>query len=389
MKEASKTTKLIVAAVTVAMILLPLIHSGGSVTAVIGFLVPFVTTVAILAIIAIGLNVQWGYTGIFNFGVVGFFMVGAFVAAIVTKSPADSEFVQYVGGFGDRLAFLPFLDSREWLPFIFGVLAAALASALLALLLALSALRLREDYLAITTIGVAEVLRRVTIEETWLVNGTRGLTGIPRPLAGWFEPNVYRFVFLGLALAMLFLVYLMVERGISSPWGRVLRALREDEDVVAASGKNVFAFKVQGFVLGAAIMGAGGAFFAFQQGAISPETFTHFFGTFIIWAMLVLGGSGNNVGAVVGTFVVWGFWSITLQIQSFKLPVFIVDRISFFRDFIIGALIVVVLLAGPKGLVPERARVSRWLDSRVRELRRQEAATQATATVEPASSPVE
>lgn len=184
MKEASKTTKLIVAAVTVAMILLPLIHSGGSVTAVIGFLVPFVTTVAILAIIAIGLNVQWGYTGIFNFGVVGFFMVGAFVAAIVTKSPADSEFVQYVGGFGDRLAFLPFLDSREWLPFIFGVLAAALASALLALLLALSALRLREDYLAITTIGVAEVLRRVTIEETWLVNGTRGLTGIPRPLAG-------------------------------------------------------------------------------------------------------------------------------------------------------------------------------------------------------------
>jgi len=128
MKEASKTTKLIVAAVTVAMILLPLIHSGGSVTAVIGFLVPFVTTVAILAIIAIGLNVQWGYTGIFNFGVVGFFMVGAFVAAIVTKSPADSEFVQYVGGFGDRLAFLPFLDSREWLPFIFGVLAAALAS---------------------------------------------------------------------------------------------------------------------------------------------------------------------------------------------------------------------------------------------------------------------
>ncbi|MDI3339667.1 MAG: branched-chain amino acid ABC transporter permease [Sphaerobacter sp.] len=374
----SKSTTMIVAAVTAAMILLPLLHSGGSVSAVVNFLAPFVTTVAVLAVIAIGLNVQWGYTGIFNFGVVAFFMVGAFVAAIVTKQPADSEFVQYVGGFGDRLAFLPVLDSQEWLPFVFGVLAAALAAALLALLLALAALRLREDYLAITTIGVAEVLRRVTIEEAWLVNGTRGLTGIPRPFAGWFDAGVYKFVFLLLALAVLAVVYLLVERGISSPWGRVLRALREDEDVVAASGKNVFAFKVEGFVLGAALMGVGGAFYAFQQGTVSPETFTHFFGTFIIWAMLVLGGSGNNAGAIVGTYVIWGFWSITLQLQGFDLPVFVVDRISFFRDFLIGALIVVVLLARPQGLVPERARVSRWLERRVRELQQQGAKREAT-----------
>lgn len=372
MQMSKPTALIIVGLVTLAMIALPYKHSG-SVTAVINFLVPFFATVAIFAIIAIGLNVQWGYSGIFNFGVVAFFMVGSFTAAIFTKSPADSAFVQYIGGFGDHLAFLPFLDSREWLPFLIAVPVAALLSAFLALLLALSSLRLREDYLAITTIGVAEVLRRVTIEELWLVNGTRGLTGIPAPLAGWFDPGVYKFVFFGLAVGMLVLVYLLIERGISSPWGRVLRALREDEDVVSASGKNVFAFKVQGFVLGAAIMGAGGAMFAFQQGTVSPETFTHFFGTFIIWAMLILGGSGNNLGAILGTYVIWGLWSMTLQIQGFSLPDFVIARISFMRDFAIGVLIVVVLLLRPAGILPERARVSRWLEHRVRELRRAEA----------------
>jgi branched-chain amino acid transport system permease protein len=177
---------------------------------------------------------------------------------------------------------------------------------------------------------------------------------------------------LAIAVATLVLVYLAIERGIRSPWGRVLRALREDELTTAASGKNVFAFKSQGFVVGAMIMGIGGAIYAYANGAVSPDTFTHFFGTFIFWAMLMVGGSGNNKGAILGAYVVWGFWTITLQLQGytsehpgplgFALPDAVQSRIFFMRDFLLGTLIVVVLLLRPQGLVPEERRVSIWVE---------------------------
>lgn len=372
MKRSQLITPIAVLLMTALIIGLPAERSRDA-TAVVNFLTPFATTVAVLAILAIGLNVQWGYTGIFNFGLAGFFLVGAYTAAIVTKEPASTEFVRYVGGYGDKLDFLPFLDSEEWLPAPVGVLAAGAFSAALALLLAIPTLRLREDYLAIATIGVAEVLRRITIEEEGLVNGTRGLTGIPRPFGGLVAPEDYKFVILAISVALLAFVYLLVDRGIRSPWGRVLRALREDELAASASGKNVFAFKMQAFVFGAAIMGMGGAIYAYQQGAISPDTFSHFFGTFIIWAMLIVGGSGNNQGAIVGAYMVWGFWSVTLQIQGYDLPDIIRTRVFFLRDFVLGALIVVMLLLRPQGLLPERPRVSRWLERRVAELRRREA----------------
>ncbi|KKL67412.1 hypothetical protein LCGC14_2135250, partial [marine sediment metagenome] len=301
-------------------------------------------------------------------------------AAIITKPPASGEFVQYVGGFGDKLDFIPYLDSDQWLPFLIGAAGAALACGILAFLLSIPALRLREDYLAIATIGIAELLRRVTIEERGLVNGTRGLPGIPRPLGSLVEPDEYKFVIFGIAVVVLILVYIAVERGIRSPWGRVLRALREDELTTAASGKNVFAFKSQGFVLGAMIIGVGGAIYAYANSAISPDTFTHFFGTFIFWAMLMVGGSGNNKGAIMGAYVVWGLWTITLQLQGytpahpgplgFAIPDAVQSRIFFIRDFLLGALIVVVLLLRPQGLVPEERRVSIWVERHARRLRR-------------------
>ena len=233
-------------------------------------------------------------------------------------------------------------------------------------------MRLREDYLAITLIGAAEVLRRIATEERWLVNGSRGLGGIPRPFAGVVDPDTYRYLFLLLTAILVVLAYVLADRGIRSPWGRVLRAIREDEEAAATAGKNVVAFKLQGFVLGAAIMGAGGAFYAFQQGAISPDTFTHFFGTFILWAMLIAGGSGNMVGAIVGVYVIWGLWSTTLQLQGYELPAFVAGRIPHIRDTLVGLTIVAVLLLNPGGLVPEQARVSRWLDRRVAAMRRSE-----------------
>jgi branched-chain amino acid transport system permease protein len=363
-------------AITAAVIIMPAERSNWNVSGVISFLTFFATFVAIYGIFSLGLNVQWGYTGVFNFGVMAFFLVGANTAAIITKPPASSEFVQYVGGFGNKLAFIPVLDSSQWLPFLFGVAGAAVLAGILAFLVSIPALRLREDYLAIATIGVAELLRRITIEQRGLVNGTRGLTGIPRPLGDLVDTADYKYVMLGIAVLTLVIVYVAIERGIRSPWGRVLRALREDELTTAASGKNVFAFKSQGFVVGAMIMGIGGAIYAYANGAVSPDTFTHFFGTFIFWAMLIVGGSGNNKGAILGAYVVWGFWTITLQLQGYPLPIVISSRIFFIRDFILGSLIVVVLLLRPQGLLPEERRVSIWVERQAKRLRRGQPAAQ-------------
>jgi branched-chain amino acid transport system permease protein len=371
-RHSNRLAVVIVAIVTILLVGLPLQRTG-SVASVVSFLVPTLATMAIFSVICIGLNIQWGYTGIFNFGVAAFFMIGAYTAAIVTKAPADGEFATYIGGFGTALSAVPLPAAGEWLPFLVAVIAAAALAALLALLLGWPTVRLREDYLAIALIGAAEVLRRIATEERWLVNGSRGLSGIPRPLAGLVDADTYRYLFLILCLGLLAIVYVLADRGIRSPWGRVLRAIREDEEVTAASGKDVVAFKMRGFVLGSAIMGAGGAFYAFQQGAISPDAFTHFFGTFIFWAMLIAGGSGNNIGAIVGVYVIWGLWSTTLQLQGYDLPAFLQARIPHLRDMLVGLIIVAVLLLNPKGLVPERARVSRWLDQRVAAMRRSEA----------------
>jgi branched-chain amino acid transport system permease protein len=263
---------------------------------VISFLTGFATLVAIFAVLSLGLNVQWGYTGIFNFGVVAFFMVGAYTAAIITKGPATTEYVRYVGGFGNKLDFIPFLDSEQWLPFLFGTAGAAIAAGALAFLLSIPTLRLREDYLAIATIGIAELLRRVTIEERGLVNSDRGLIGIPAPLEDLVNPPEYKFIFFAIAVALVIILFIALEWGIRSPWGRVLKAIREDEITAAAAGKDIFAFKMQSFVVGAMIMGIGGAAYAYYSRSVSPDAFTHFFGTFLIWAMLIVGGSGNNKG---------------------------------------------------------------------------------------------
>jgi len=322
----------------------------------ISFLTVFLTTVAIFAIFALGLNVQWGYTGIFNFGIVAFFMVGAYTSALVTKEPSSSEFVKYVGGLGLAEGLGP-LNLEGLTGFILGALAAAVVSGIVAFLIAIPALRLREDYLAIATIGVAEVFRRIAIEEEGLVNGTRGLTGIPRPLHDLVSPPDYKFIYLAIAVVVLVIIFVAIERGARSPWGRVLKAIREDELATAASGKNIFAFRMQAFVLGAMIMGIGGAVYSANQGSIVPDTFSHFFGTFIIWAMLMVGGSGSNRGAIVGAYVVWGFWTLTGLVQP-HLPAALEARTSYIRDLLIGLLIVVTLLLRPNGLMGEEKRVS-------------------------------
>jgi branched-chain amino acid transport system permease protein len=362
---------LAVSAITVGIVGITA-NDSDSLSGFISFLTVFITTVAIFAVFALGLNVQWGYTGIFNFGIVAFFMVGAYTSALVTKAPASGEFVRYVGGLNLAERLGP-LNLEGLTGFVLGALAAAAMSGIVAFLVAIPALRLREDYLAIATIGIAEVFRRIAIEEEGLVNGTRGLTGIPRPLHDLVSPPDYKYIYFGIAVVILVIIFVAIERAARSPWGRVLKAIREDELATAASGKNIWAFRMQAFVLGAMIMGVGGAVYSANQGSIVPDTFSHFFGTFIIWAMLMVGGSGSNRGAVVGAYVVWGFWTLAgliqphvpelaeaLRLQHLRsdLPQELEDRTPYVRDLLIGLLIVVVLLLRPKGLMGEERRVS-------------------------------
>ena len=304
----------------------------------------FLTTVGIFAILTLALNIHWGYTGIFNFGVVAFFMVGAYVSAILTL-PAPSGFEDHAAGYS--------------LPVPVGWIAGGLAGGALALLVGLPTLRLRRDFLAIATIGIAAILRSVATSVEGLVNRANGLNGIPRFLDEVEDGAGYRWVILGIVVVMLALTYWLASRATASPWGRVLRAIRENEDTARAAGKNTVNFRIQAFVVGGVVMGLAGAIFAHRTSAISPTSFSDLFGTFLVWAMLIVGGSGNNRGAVLGALTVGFFWFGTPLIQS-DLPDFLGERVFILRQLIIGLLIVGFLVLRPQGLIPERARVSRF-----------------------------
>lgn len=314
------------------------------------FVAGFAVMASIYAIFALGLNVHWGYTGLFNIGIAGFFAIGAYVSALVTSPPPTGVLADYVQqAFGLNL------------PFPVGVIAAGLVCGLLAIPIGIPTLRLREEYLAMATIGIAETIRRVFNNERWLANGPQGLVGLAQPLKDLLPPNYYNFVYLAIVLVVLVAVYVALERGIRSPWGRVLRAIREDEVVTEAAGKNVFLFKMQSLVLGAVIMGIGGALYAHSVRAIQPSVFTPLFGTFIIWVMLILGGSGNNKGAVLGAFVVWTIWVGTGYAVTHLVPAALATRAPYLRLLVIGLLLVGILLTRPQGVLGEEKQVSRMM----------------------------
>jgi branched-chain amino acid transport system permease protein len=334
---------------------------------------------SIFSVFSLGLNVQWGYTGLFNIGIAGFFAIGAFTAALVTKAMPDEALRLYV----QQAMGLE-------MPFLVGVIAAAVVSGLIAIFVGIPTLRLREDYLAIATIGIAEIIRLIFQNERWLANGPQPLSGIPRPLyclvedppcPNWlpgflqsvFEPlrpGDYDYLYLAIVTLFVVALYLLIERAIRSPWGRVLRAVREEENSTAMSGKNVFAFKVQALIVGAMVMGIGGALYAHYIVSIDYGHFTPLYATFIIWVMLMLGGSGNNRGAILGAFIIWGVWQGTAFLTDWLRPV--LDAISkdlparspYIRYLLIAILLQLILLFRPQGLLGEEKVVSRMADEK-------------------------
>ncbi len=342
---------------------------------ILAYLVSFAIFASIFAILALGLNVQWGYTGLFNIGIAGFFALGAFTSALFTTAMPEGVMALY-----SQQAF-----GLE-MPFLVGVAAGGVTSGLVAFLVALPTLRLREDYLAIATIGIAELIRLVYQNERWLANGPEPLRGIPRPLGcltegpscDWLpgfltplfaalEPRDHPYVFLLLVSLALALLYLALERAIRSPWGRVLRSIREDETSAAMVGKNVFVFKLEAFVLGAVIMGIGGGFYAHFMGSIDYNHFIPLFGTFLIWVMLLLGGSGNNQGAILGAFVVWGVWTGTAFLTDLLAPILaaidegLPARGPYLRYLFIALLFLLILRYRPQGLLGEARVISQFL----------------------------
>jgi branched-chain amino acid transport system permease protein len=317
---------------------------------IVSYLVSLVILAGIYAVLTLGLNIQWGYTGLFNIGIAGFFCIGAYTSALITTPMPTGVYAQYVHQvFG-------------WdLPFVFGILGAAAVCGLIAFLIGIPTLRLREDYLAIATIGIAETIRVIFNNEQWLANGPRGLMGLPQPLQAWINPRDYNYLYVVIVLFILLVVYWAIERAIRSPWGRVLRAIREDEMATAMSGKDIFYFKMQSLVFGSMIMGVGGALYAHYTKSISPDVFTPLYGTFIVWVMIMVGGSGNNKGTILGAFVVWGIWIGTKFITDF-LPYTLKARAPYIRFLLIGILLEIVLIRHPGGLLGEEKKVSKMID---------------------------
>ena len=317
---------------------------------IIAYLVSLAIMAGIYAVFCLGLNIQWGYTGLFNIGIAGFFCIGAYTTAMITTPKPTGIYAQYVQQiFGLNL------------PFVFGLLGAAVICGIIALLIGIPTLRLGEDYLAIATLGLAETCRLIFNNEHWLANGPRGLMGLPQPLQGLVDPKNYNYIYLIIIVFIMVIIYLLIERAIRSPWGRVLRAIREDAVSAAMSGKNIFSFKMQSLVFGAMVMGVGGALYAHYTKAISPSVFTPLYGTFIIWVMLMAGGSGNNKGAILGAYVIWGIW-IGTKFMTDLLPYVLKARAPYIRFLLIGILLEIILLYRPKGLLGEEKEVSKLID---------------------------
>ena len=295
--------------------------------------------IGIYALLSLGLNIQWGFTGLFNAGIAGFFAMGAYTSAILTSPHLPGR----VGGFE--------------MPFLVGWAGAVLMAALIAWPIGKICLRFRSDYLAIATIGIAEIIRLVIRSEDWLTGGARGITGIPRPF-GDLPYMQSQLAYLALVVGAVFIVYLLVERQLKAPWGRMMRAIRDNEAAAAAMGKQVERRRLQAFIFGSAIMGLAGALFVHFNRSITPDAIDPMIATFLIWIMLILGGSGNNRGAILGAVVIWLIWSISEMLTD-RLPTEMALQAKYVRIFIIGLMLQLVLRFRPEGILPEeRARQS-------------------------------
>ncbi|MEH6773180.1 MAG: branched-chain amino acid ABC transporter permease [Cereibacter changlensis] len=396
----------------------------------------------ISAIMALGVNLQWGYAGLFNVGVMGFVALGGLAVVLASAEPAPGAWnaggmgivlglmlgaltiggailvwrgmakgkarvlvllgVLLAGFFAFRAVFDPAVAAIEainpavqgnigglGLPVLLawplgGLLAAAAAWAI-----GKTALGLRSDYLAIATLGIAEIVLAVMKNEDWLARGVKNVISLPRPVpyevdlqqspgflawaADWgMDPVtassiVVKLCYAGLFGAVLVALVVLSELALKSPWGRMMRAIRDNEVAAEAMGKHVTRRHLQVFILGSAVIGVAGAMMTTLDSQLTPGTYTPLRFTFLIWVMVIVGGSGNNWGAVLGGFLIWWLWvmvePIGLGLMSAVtagmadgswLKVHLQDSAAHMRLITMGLVLLLVLRFSPRGLIPEK-----------------------------------
>ena len=394
------------------------------------------------AIMALGVNLQWGFAGLFNVGIMGFVALGGLATVLVSTPAVPGAWdagglrilsglvlavmsvlsavmiyrrmdgnrwrglaivaVLAVGFFAFRALFDPAVAAIEavnpagtgflgglGLPVILAWPIGGLMAAGAAWLVGKTALGLRSDYLAIATLGIAEIILAVLKNEDWLSRGVKNVVGIPRPvpyeidlqgsasfverMQNWgYDPVVASTIVVKLAYAALFLVVLLAliwlaEKALNSPWGRMMRAIRDNETAAEAMGKDVTRRHLQIFVLGSAICGLAGAMMTTLDGQLTPGTYQPLRFTFLIWVMVIVGGSGNNWGSVLGGFLIWflwvmvepaGLWFINLATSGMAdgspLKEHLLASAAHMRLLTMGVILLLVLRFSPKGLIPER-----------------------------------
>jgi branched-chain amino acid transport system permease protein len=309
---------------------------------ILGYGAFFLTTALIFSLITLGLNLQWGLTGLFNVGLAGFVAIGAYTSALLTTPDTANRF----GGFD--------------MPVLVGWLAAMIVAGIAAAIVGAATLRLKSDYLAITTFGVAVVVQLVALNAQSLTGGPFGVGFIPRPFSSLAEtPFLFNLSNLAVVAVVTLVVYLALEHLARSPWGRVLKALREDERAAISLGKSARFYRVQAFAVGGAIMGLAGAVQAHFIGFIAPDNYVPTL-TFQVWVMLIVGGSGSNKGAVIGSILVWAIWAGSGALTSVLFTPEQQARAASLQIVAIGVMLCVILLVRPNGIFGDRMRRPRF-----------------------------
>lgn len=395
----------------------------------------------ISAIMAIGVNLQWGIAGLFNVGIMGFVALGGLAAVLVAMPPTSGAWsaggvgivvslllgaatiicavivmrrmapgraktvtvlAVLIGGFFLYRAVLdPSVLAVEkvnpaatgylgglGLPVVLAWPVGGLLAAGAAWLIGKTALGLRSDYLAIATLGIAEITIAVLKNEDWLSRGVKNVIGIPRPVpyeidlqndpgfvenaaALGLDPVTASTLYVKLGYGALFLVVLLVvlwmaEMALKSPWGRMMRAIRDNEVAAEAMGKDVTKRHLQIFVLGSAVCGIAGAMMTTLDGQLTPGTYQPLRFTFLVWVMVIVGGSGNNFGSVLGAMLIWFLWVqvepiglFVMQIITSGLPdgglkEHLIESAAHMRLLTMGVILLLVLRFSPRGLIPER-----------------------------------
>ena len=395
----------------------------------------------ISAIMALGVNLQWGFAGLFNVGIMGFVALGGLASVLIAMPPTEGAWaaggygivlgllmgaativaavltyqrmpngrartlamlaILIVGFFLYRAVYDPGVNAVEainpastgnigglGLPILLSWPVGGLLAAGVAWIIGKTALGLRSDYLAIATLGIAEIIIAVMKNEDWLARGVKNVIGLPRPVplevdlqrdpefveraAGFgLDAVTASTIYVKLEYAALFAVVLIVllwmaQKALNSPWGRMMRAIRDNEVAAEAMGKDVTRRHLQIFILGSAICGIAGAMMTTLDGQLTPGTYQPLRFTFLVWVMVIVGGSGNNFGAVLGGFLIWFLWvqvepmglwlmnTLTSGMSDGALKTHLMDSAAHMRLFTMGLILLLVLRFSPRGLIPEK-----------------------------------